>query len=119
MSATAAATDRHRLGPAGWLALAVGPLGWALTQQVSYLLASFGCAFGRPGVVLAINGMGALTALAGAGFCWRARHRAPAPEESRAERGFLAGLGVLLGLVFALAMLGQGAAALFFTGCEG
>jgi hypothetical protein len=113
-----AAASRHRLGPAAWLGVALGPIGWALAQQVSYLLASYGCTLARPGIVLAINAAGAVLALAGAGLSWRAWQRTPAPEDGRAERSFLAGLGVLLGLLFALAMLGQGAAALFFTGCE-
>jgi hypothetical protein len=44
--------------------------------------------------------------------------RATGTHGGRTERYFLCGLGAMLGGILLLAILAQGAAALFFVGCE-
>lgn len=110
---------RHKPGAAAWIGLALGPLAWAASQQVGYLLAGLACGPTGWRAILAVNGVAALLALAGAALCWHARRHGGADEgESRAERGFVGGMGAALGLLFATVIVAQALAGLFFQACE-
>jgi hypothetical protein len=112
-----------RAGHAAWAGLAAGPGAWAVSTQANYALASWACAHGSsPLVILSL----ALAIIAGGGaflswFSWSGK----AVRESEMQaalhphpRPFLAAIGVFSGLLFALIILTQGAAALVLTGCE-
>src|SRR3954452_18891726 len=110
---------RHQVGTVAGAGVLAGPLAWLATQQATYLLSSWGCSSPHPRLILAIDLLGAALALASAWLCWRQwRPEDRTTMPARAERSFTAGLGALLGCLFAYAMLTQGLGALFFTGCE-
>jgi hypothetical protein len=99
---------RHRIP---WAGLASGPLAWGLSTQLNYALPDWMCAHGInpvPWIALVL----ALFALAGGAMSWTSRQGA-----HDADR-FLAGVGALMALLFALVIIAQGAAGFVFTGCE-
>ena len=108
---------------ASWAGLAAGPGAWAVATQLQYALTPWICAHEVnlvPVVALAL----AAVALAGAFVSWRVWNGA-AVEASEmgagvmeAPRPFLAGLSVLIGVLFAVVILTQGAAGLVLNGCE-
>jgi hypothetical protein len=108
---------------ASWAGLACGPGAWAVGTQLQYALTPWICGRGInlvPIVALVL----AAVALAGAFISWRVWSGAAVEEAGtgtgvmEAPRPFLAGVSVLLGLLFALALLTQGAAGLVLNGCE-
>jgi hypothetical protein len=108
---------------ASWAGLAAGPGAWAVGTQLNYALAPWICAH-KISLVPILALVLAAVALAGAFVSWRAWNGA-AVEESEvhaavleAPRPFLAGVSVLLGVLFALVILTQGAAGLVLNGCE-
>ena len=111
---------RHEIGTKVGIGLAAGPIAWFATQQATYYLASKACGFVDPWVMLAVDILGLAVALGGAWLCWRQwRMATRAPEgRGRAEHAFAAGLGLLLCGLFALAIVHQGLATFFFSGCE-
>jgi hypothetical protein len=113
---TMAGETRHTITPGLWAGLALAPLAWFVSQQVSYSLASF-CIWGRSSVILAIHGVALVVAGLGILICWRG-FRGTGAHGGRTERHFLCGTGALLGTILMFAILAQGAAALFFPGCE-
>lgn len=116
------AATRHAAGFSVWVGIALGPLAWALSQQASYVLASLRCGPGGSHAVLVVNAMAALVALLGLALCWHGR-RTPAGFQptgsARAERHFLAGIGMALGGLFTLVIVAQGLAGVFFNACAG
>jgi hypothetical protein len=113
---TMAGETRHTITPGLWAGLALAPLAWFVSQQVSYSLASF-CIWGRSSVILAIHVAALVLACLGIAICWRGWHDTDT-HGGRTERHFLCAAGALLGTIFLFAILAQGAAALFFPGCE-
>jgi len=108
---------------ASWAGLALGPGAWAVSTQLQYALTPWICAhkINLAPVVAVLLGAGAL---AGAFISWRVWNGA-AVEESEvhaaileAPRPFLAGVSALLGVLFAVVILAQGAAGLVLNGCE-
>ncbi|HEU4629073.1 MAG TPA: hypothetical protein VFS08_04985 [Gemmatimonadaceae bacterium] len=105
-----------------------GPLAWSLHLGVSYVLVAAGCSTGHAGAgragVVAATLLCAGAALAAAGAS-RRRWRAAAPGTRRREAmtaphghgAFVWAAGVVLGLVFALAIVLGGAAALVLPLC--
>ena len=111
---------RHVISPGIGTGLALGPAAWFLTQQGSYDLASKPCGFVPTTVVLLVKLLGLAAAAIGAALCWRSWRlpvAAPGPA-SRAERNFAAGLGFTLCCLFAVAIVWQGLATFFLSGCE-
>ena len=111
---------RHAIGNPVGIGLVLGPAAWFLTQQATYYLASKPCGFVRPTVMLLVDVLGLAAALGGAALAWRDWQlpvAAPHPA-ARAERNFAAGLAVTLCLLFAVAIVWQGMATFFFSGCE-
>lgn len=106
-----------------WAGLALGPGAWAVGTQLHYALTPWICAHKVNLVPLAALVLAAVSLL-GAFLSWRVWNGA-AVEESEANaavleapRPFLAGVSVLLGVLFALVILAQGAAGLVLNGCE-
>ncbi|MEK0085196.1 hypothetical protein [Benzoatithermus flavus] len=110
---------RHKPGPLVWTGLALGPIAWAASQQLGYLLAGLACSASGRNAIVAVNVAAALVALLGAGICWRGRrHGGASGGEARAERGFSSLLGLGLGLLFTTVIVAQGLAMLFLQACE-
>jgi len=106
-----------------WAGLAAGPGAWMVSTQANYVLVPWVCAHTRlviPVLALVL----ALVALAGAwiSWCsWSGHAIAQSEFEAAARpqpRPFLAAIGALMGVLFALVILTQGAAALVLSGCE-
>jgi hypothetical protein len=93
--------------------LLVGPAIWVLSTQLGQMLpyAECGARF-RPSMVVA--GLGVVLSLAASWLSWRS---AAGLRQQEAMR-FTAWLSVLLGLLFAFALLLQATATLVLTGCE-
>ena len=108
---------------APWAGLAAGPGAWAASTQANYALVPWVCAH-HSNLVPVIAAVLALVALAGAFISWRSWNSEAVEvidvEASVAPRPrpFLAGIGVFLGILFALVILTQGAAGLVLNGCE-
>jgi hypothetical protein len=105
-----------------WAGLALGPTAWAISTQANYALAAWVCAHRLQVVPLLAAGL-ALVSCGGALLSWRAWRHAGGPQQQALGSGggphhFVAGLGVLAGLLFALIILAQGAAGLLLDGCE-
>jgi hypothetical protein len=103
-----------------WGGLFAGPLAWAVSTQLNYVLAPWGCAHDLR-IVPAVAVVLAVLALAGGALSWRAYTCGgasfKAERDVRTER-FVAMLGIMAALLFALVILMQGAAALILNGCE-
>jgi hypothetical protein len=105
-----------------WAGIAAGPAAWAVNTQANLAAVPWVCAHKVnfiPVVAVALAGV----ALAGAFLSWRAwgaTEGARAAETPRRAQpaALLAGIGLMTGVLFALVILTQGAAALVLTGCE-
>lgn len=104
-----------------WAGLAAGPAAWAVATQLQFAIAPWTCAKGGahlivPGVALLL----AAVAVVGGILSWRSWRALPALplEVGGRPRHFLAALGTVAAMLFALAILMQGAGGLVFSGCE-
>lgn len=105
-----------------WAGLAAGPGAWAISTQVNYALVPWICAH-KVNLVLVLALVLAATSLGGAFLSWRSWQASGGFERhwSRMDgqpRNFLAGIGTLAGLLFALVILTQGSASFVLQGCE-
>ena len=102
-----------------WAGLATGPTAWALSTQINYALAPWPAAQGTPLVPLIALAL-IIFAIAGAAVSWRAwrvdRSAALVSASNGEPHQFVAGLGTLSGLLFALVIAMQGAAGLMVEG---
>ena len=113
----AASPVRSRM-PGSCSGLLVGAAAWFLAQQVSSVLVAPSCSGGHR-ITIALVNLGLLAVCVIGGWpslrAWReARHHAPVAERRR----FLGILGCFATLLFAMAILSQGIADLYFSGCE-
>lgn len=103
-----------------WAGVALGPLAWAINVQAVYALAPVSCGNGRLGTIIAPIFL-ALVALAGTAISARAMRRSAQAEWSEADggipRNFMAWLGAATGVLFALVIANQLAAALMISPC--
>jgi hypothetical protein len=111
--------DAHRI-PLYWAGVALGPAAWAINLQANYAITPHACA--RPNsatIVLSI--LMAIIAASGTLMSQRATRRGAAAEWAEAQggraRNFMAWLGVGSGVIFALVILNQLAAALMISPC--
>ncbi|MER8808031.1 hypothetical protein NKI12_08600 [Mesorhizobium australicum] len=107
-----------RLGTS-WGGLLSGPLAWAISTQLNYALVPWQCNRQIP-VVLPIALLLVLLSLLGGVLSWRARRQEGAafkPERTRGTEQFVADLGILAALLFALVIVMQGSAALILDEC--
>src|SRR4051812_1413871 len=97
-----------------WAGLLSGPLAWAVSTQLNYALVPWQCNR-QIQVVLPVALLLALFSLLGGALSWRAKRQGGAPSKPERTRGtehFVADLGILSALLFALVIIMQGSAAL-------
>ena len=106
-----------------WAGIYAGPGAWAVSTQANYALVPWVCA-NKVNLIPVVALVLAAVALAGAFLSWRS-WRSAAVERSEigagiveAPRPFLGVLGTLVGILFALVIITQGAAGLVLNGCE-
>jgi hypothetical protein len=104
-----------------WIGLAAGPTMWAAGTQLKYALVGSACERQAWQLTLGISLATASIAAVATFLSWRVWRARPAEHSPTPEvqvTQFLAALSVLVGLVFVLAILLQGAAGFVFSGCE-
>ena len=112
-------SERHASALAPWAGMLLGFLGWAIGQQTGNLLVPWSCRIGFALPVLATGLACALVAGAGGVVSWRVWREGGNEDLAKTRvRRFIAALCVGLAALFLLAILGQTAAGLVFTGCE-
>ena len=98
-----------------------GPVAWFVSTVGNYALSPWVCAHKQPAVPALAAAMVAVS-LYGAFLSWRALASvatAPADETGAGRpHRFIAGVGIMMSLLFALVIVVQGAAGVVFTGCE-
>ncbi len=104
-----------------WAGLAAGPTAWAVSTQLNYALANWSCEHQMRIVPILALALAAI-ALGGAFLSARA-WRASGPDQASLEsegtpRRFLAGMSLLMAVLFAVVILAQGSAGLVLNGCE-
>jgi len=103
-----------------WSGVALGPAAWAINLQTIYAMAPHACAKPTSATIF-LSVVMALIAASGTLISWRAtRHDAPAElveTQGGHARNFMAWLGVGSGLIFALVILNQLAAAAMISPC--
>ena len=115
--------------------LLAGPASWLISTQANYALSALTCGH-RAQIIPLIAAPLVLVSLAGGLLSWRALHHlptneavAPAPDglhqsalvasrKSGLPHRLVALIGVLMALLFALAIVAHGTAGLVFDGCE-
>ncbi len=106
--------------PLYWLGVALGPAAWGINLQAIYALTPHVCA--KPSsAAIVLSVVMAIIAASGSLISLRAVRRDAAAEWSEAQGGrardFMAWLGVGSGLIFALVILNQLAAAVMISPC--
>jgi hypothetical protein len=103
-----------------WAGIAAGPCAWGVNTVLNYALLPWTCTHGTT-VAMPVSVILALIALAGTAGSWIRWRRLPMSDinapESRMPDRFLAGLGVLLGILFATVILTQGSATFVLGSC--
>ncbi|ESX06212.1 hypothetical protein X769_05640 [Mesorhizobium sp. LSJC268A00] len=102
-----------------WGGLLSGPMAWAISTQLNYALVPWQCNRQVP-VVLPVALVLAVLSLLGGALSWRAKRQGGAafkPERTRSTEQFVADLGMLAALLFALVIIMQGSAALILDVC--
>jgi hypothetical protein len=110
----------HLRAGISWAGLVAGPGAWAASTQLNYALADWSCRH-EPRLIPVAALVLALVALAGAFLSARA-WRASGADQSRLESDgaphrFLAGVSLMLAVLFAIVIMTQGTAALLLDGC--
>jgi hypothetical protein len=113
--------------PAGivwlWAGVLAGPIAWALSQQVAYLLATLDCSYGKDLALWPVMALTLLLAAGGALLSWSNWRRAgkEMPDEGGGiiSRGrFMAVAGLLLGSFSVLAIVAEWLPIFFYQGCQ-
>lgn len=97
--------------------LLAGPLLWSVNTEAGQILPYADCRSSlRFAAIISLTS--AALALGSGWVSWRARTAGPVTWSSERTFRFIAILGCLTALIFAFALLLQGAAGLVLTGCE-
>ncbi|AEH88789.1 MULTISPECIES: hypothetical protein [Mesorhizobium] len=102
-----------------WGGLLSGPMAWAISTQLNYAIVPWQCNR-QVEVVLPSALMLVVLSLLGGALSWRAERQGGAafkPERTRSTEQFVANLGMLSALLFALVIVMQGSAALILDEC--
>ena len=102
-----------------WGGLLAGPMAWAISTQLNYALVPWQCNR-QVSVVLPVALLLALLSLLGGALSWRAKRQGGAAfkaQRTRVTEQFVADLGMLAALLFALVIIMQGSAALILDEC--
>ena len=102
--------------------LYAGPLAWFVSTQGNYALTPWMCAHKTP-VVPMLAAVLVAVSLIGGFVSWRAYASAsPTPQEDVTGAGrphrFVAAIGIMMAVLFALVIVVQGIAGVVFDGCE-
>jgi len=116
-------TSTHRRDALLWFAVLAGPLAWALTEQLSYMLTPTACWTGQR-ILLALVPLGTLLIVLAGALIARSRwKREPEgstekglPEDSRTR--FMALAGFWLCVAFALVILAESVPTLVLRVCD-
>jgi hypothetical protein len=113
------ASPRPRSLYPSWAGLALGPLAWAIAHQTNYALADWQCVHGSRSASI-VAAIAIVVSLAGAFLSYRAWSTPGAVVVNDAERPrrFLAIVGTMAALIFALVLALQFVATFIFSGCE-
>jgi hypothetical protein len=110
-------------GGATWTGVFGGPLAWFASQQVSYALVPWACHGGPPIAIHATNLVALAVVLFAGALAWRDLRRAGrqgsderAPPEGRQR--FLGLVGLMLCVLFGLAIVAQTIGVFFFDPCQ-
>lgn len=102
-----------------WAGMVLGFVAWAISQQGGNMLVHWSCRRGSSLPILAIGLIGAIVTVAGLLLSRRgARASGAGASEANRVRHFISVLCTGVAGVFLLAIIGQTAAGLVFTGCE-
>jgi uncharacterized Tic20 family protein len=103
-----------------WAGVALGPAAWAINLQTIYAMTPHACAKPTSATIF-LSILMALIATSGTLISWRATRRDAPAELVEAQgghaRNFMAWLGVGSGVIFALVILNQLAAAVMISPC--
>ena len=101
-----------------WAGTIVAPLAWAASFQGNFLLVEWQCRNDLQPIPF-VSILLALVALIGGYFSWEAWRSANDREAGvRRKDAFVAAVGTLVALLFALGIVMQAIAGIIFTGCE-
>jgi hypothetical protein len=106
-----------------WVGVLLAPVAWAAQQQALYAMVPWSCQTGHAFALHAVSLAAVLFALVGALVAWRNWSRAGRGESdddrggARARSRFLAVLGLVASLFFALVIVAQGIAAFVLHPC--
>jgi hypothetical protein len=106
-----------------WFAVLVGPLAWALTEQISYMIAPTAC-WSRNRFILHLVPLGALLIVAGGALIARRRwHHEPEGSTEKGDfqnsrRRFMAVAGFWFCIAFALAILASAIPPMILRVCD-
>jgi hypothetical protein len=105
-----------------WWAILIGPAAWALDQGISYAIEQHACSTGHFYVLHVATVVFIVLALTGALVGWRqlAKHQGGAEEGGsvRDRRWFMALLGILLSVEFAVVILAMMVPKLILSPCD-
>jgi hypothetical protein len=103
-----------------WAGVALGPAAWAVSTQTLYTISAQACTKSSPAMMI-LAALLAVVAAAGTMISWRAIRRDAAAEWADAQggraRNFMAWVGVGAGVLFALVIANQLAAAMMISPC--
>ena len=106
-----------------WAGVFAGPLGWAVSQQVSYLFVTFDCSFTKSLALWPVMLGAVLFAGVGAWVSWRNWQKAGTawPDEGGgavSRSRFLAATGLLLSCFSLLVILAEWLPVFFYRQCQ-
>jgi hypothetical protein len=120
-------TDEYFNQPNGlialWAGVLAGPVAWALSQQVTYLLATLDCSYGIDFALSPVMALTLLVAAGGAFLSWRNWRRAgrELPDEGggvMSRSRFMAVTGLLLSAFSALIIIAEWLPIFFYRQCQ-
>lgn len=105
-----------------WVSALAPVFAWIAAHQLNFLFSPWVCATGRRWVLYAVTGAALVAAVAGGVASWKSWKELPAEGGSgnpvEARRRFMAGGGLLLALVFSLAIVALAIPAVVHRPCD-
>ncbi|NOJ42180.1 hypothetical protein [Bradyrhizobium australiense] len=100
-----------------WTGLSIAPAVWIVNTQLGQILPYLDCQHQTAYSAIA-SFAGAVASCVAAAISWRAAQRVSVSEPSPTEPSFVGSMSALSALLFAFALLMQGAASLVLSGCQ-
>jgi hypothetical protein len=121
----AAKTTANRTNPVDnrlWISALAPVFAWIAAHQLNFLFSPWVCATGRRWVLYAVTGAALLAALAGGAGSWKSWKELPPGEGGQdpvvARRRFMAAGGLLLAVVFSVAIVALVVPAVIHRPCD-